>query len=65
MILHDRNGNPMPVYCETRCKKKPDCRLKYRVQAIECEFKEEGILDIRLDKLSIKISMEVDDPNEL
>jgi ABC-type uncharacterized transport system ATPase subunit len=49
MILHDRNGNPMPVYCEVRCKKKPDCRLKYRVQVIECENKEEGILDIRLD----------------
>jgi exonuclease SbcC len=54
MILHDRNGNPMPEYCESRCKKKPDCRLKYRIQVIECEFKEEGILDIRLDKLSEK-----------
>jgi hypothetical protein len=41
MILHDRYGNPMPVYCEARCKKKPDCRLKYRVQVIECENKEE------------------------
>jgi exonuclease SbcC len=54
MILHDRHGNPMPVYCEDRCKKKPYCRLKYRVQVIECENKEEGILDIRLDKLSEK-----------
>jgi exonuclease SbcC len=49
MILHDRFGNPMPVYCEIRCKKKPYCRLKYRKQVIECENKEEGILDIRLD----------------
>jgi exonuclease SbcC len=51
MILRDRNGNPMPEYCEVRCKKKPDCRLKYRAQVIECEFKEVGILDIRLDRL--------------
>jgi exonuclease SbcC len=54
MILHDRFGNPMPVYCEERCKKKPYCRLKYRKQVIECENKEEGILDIRLDRLSEK-----------
>lgn len=40
MILHDRYGNPIPVYCETRCKKKPDCRLKYRVQVTECENRE-------------------------
>jgi hypothetical protein len=65
MILHDRYGNLTPVYCEDRCKKKPYCRLKYRVQVIECENKEEGILDIRLDKLSIKILVEVDEPVEL
>jgi hypothetical protein len=65
MILHDRNGNPVPVYCEARCKKKPVCRLKYRKQVIECENKEEGILDIRLDRLSVRILVEVDDPSEL
>jgi exonuclease SbcC len=54
MNLHDRNGNLMPVYCEVRCKKKPYCRLKYRKQVIECENKEAGILDIRLDGLSEK-----------
>lgn len=66
MILHDRYGNPMPVYCKDKCKKHPDCRLKYRVAAKYCENSEEVyILDIRLVELSIKISMEVDDPNEL
>jgi hypothetical protein len=41
MILHDRFGNPVPVYCDERCKKKPYCRLKYRKQVINCENKEE------------------------
>lgn len=54
MILHDRYGNPIPVYCEERCKKKPYCRLKYINQVIQCEYKEAGILDIRLDKLGMK-----------
>jgi exonuclease SbcC len=54
MILHDRFGNPVPVYCDERCKKKPYCRLKYRKQVINCENKEDGILDIRLDRLSEK-----------
>jgi hypothetical protein len=45
MILHDRFGNPMPVYCESRCKKKPHCRLKYRKQVIECENKEEEVIE--------------------
>jgi hypothetical protein len=56
MILHDRFGNPMPVYCEDRCNKKPDCRLKYKIAAKFCELKEAGILDIRLDLLVIRIT---------
>ena len=55
MILHDRYGNPMPLYCKARCKKHSDCRLKYRLAAKFCENSEEVyILDIRLDGLSEK-----------
>jgi exonuclease SbcC len=55
MILHDRFGNPMPLYCKAKCKKHPDCRLKYRVAAKFCENSEEVyILDIRLNGLSEK-----------
>jgi exonuclease SbcC len=55
MILHDRNGDPMLLYCKAKCKKHSDCRLKYRVAAKFCENSEEVyILDIRLDGLSEK-----------
>lgn len=53
MILnHPVTGKPMPVKCTARCKKKPDCRSKYRI--FECEFREVGILDIKLNYMAIK-----------